>query len=77
MGLIGYIAATAYLILSFIALLSLKGFTWAIGATFTGVIVFFPIWAYFLLNYSNTLIWILFLICVVDAIIESRKGSNI
>jgi len=73
MGIIGYIAGAAYLILSFNALLTIKGFAWAIGTTITGVIAFFPIWAYFILDYSNTLIWILFLICIVDAIIESRK----
>ena len=73
MGIIGYIAAAAYLIVSFNALLTIKGFAWAIGATITGVIAFFPIWAYFILDYSNNLIWILFLICIVDAIVESKK----
>ena len=73
MGIIGYIAGAAYLILSFNALLTIKGFAWAIGATITGVIAFFPIWAYFILDYSNTLIWILFLVCVVDAIVGSRN----
>ena len=73
MGIIGYIAAAAYLILSFIALLSIKGFAWALGATFTGVIVIFPLWAYFLLDYSNSLIWILFFITIVDAILEGNK----
>tara|TARA_B100000965_G_scaffold90243_1_gene73396 strand:+ start:11620 stop:11847 length:228 start_codon:yes stop_codon:yes gene_type:complete len=73
MGIIGYIASAAYLILSFIALLTIKGIGWALGATFTGVIVFFPIWAYFLLDYSSSLIWILFFITIVDAMLEANK----
>ena len=73
MGVIGYTAGAVYLIVSFYALLTIKGFAWAIGATITGVIAFFPIWAYFILDYSNTLIWILFLVCVVDAIVGSRN----
>ena len=73
MGIIGYIAGAAYLILSFIALFSIKGTAWALGATFTGAIVIFPLWAYFLLDYSSSLIWILFFITIVDAILESKK----
>ena len=73
MGLLGYITGAAYLILSIIALGTIKGIGWAVGATVTGMIAFFPIWAYFLFDYSRTLIWILFFITIIDAVIESNK----
>lgn len=73
MGLLGYITGSAYLILSIIALGTIKGIGWAVGATVTGVIAFFPIWAYFMFDYSSTLIWILFFITIIDAVIESNK----
>ena len=73
MGILGYIAGAAYLSLSIIALGKMTGVAWAVGATVTGMIVFFPIWAYFLFDFSNSLIWILFFITIVDAVIESNK----
>tara|TARA_Y100000768_G_C23651762_1_gene528931 strand:- start:64 stop:291 length:228 start_codon:yes stop_codon:yes gene_type:complete len=75
MGVIGYIAGAIYLLLSFYALLSIKGMLWALLATFTGVIAFFPIWAYLFLDFSDTLIWILFFITIVDAVMSANKRS--
>ena len=56
MGVIGYIAAAIYLVLCFLAILNLKGILWALGATFTGAIAFFPIWGLIFWGYSNNII---------------------
>ena len=58
---------------AFLAILNLKGIIWALGATFTGVIAFFPIWGALFWGYNNTLIWIMFLITIVDAVIEGKR----
>tara|TARA_B100001287_G_C22373045_1_gene385188 strand:- start:229 stop:456 length:228 start_codon:yes stop_codon:yes gene_type:complete len=75
MGVIGYIAGSIYLLLSFYAILTIKGMLWALVATFTGAIAFFPIWAYFFLDFSDTLIWILFFITIVDAVMSASKKN--
>ena len=76
MGVIGYIAAAIYLVLCFLAILNLKGILWALGATFTGVIAFFPIWGLIFWGYSNNIIWIAFLVCIIDSVIEGNRRSK-
>ena len=73
MGIIGYIAGAIYLISSFIAILNLKGFVWAIVATVTGAIAIFPIWGALFWGFSSSFIWIMFFITIADAVIEGKK----
>ena len=76
MGIIGWIAASAYLILSLQALYALKGATWVL-VSLAGPIAFFPLWAAALFNFNDPVIWSLFLICVVDALRSKQKNETI
>ena len=67
----GIIAGFIYAILTFLVLIELKGVFFTFISIFIfPVFAFFPIWAYFLWGYSNSLIWSSFLTLLVGSIVS-------
>ena len=68
---ISIIAGFVYAILTFLVLIELKGvFFTIVSISIIPVFVLFPIWAYFLWGYSNSLIWSSFLTLIVGSIVN-------
>ena len=72
MGIIGWISAAVYLLLSLQALYPSKGRLRVIGSL-AGPIAFFPIWAAILFDFNDPIIWGTFFICLIDAFMTKNK----
>ena len=75
MSRFGYLVALLYLSYSGFALYSLKGITWLL-VSLLGPLAFFPIWAYFLLGYSEPGVWIMFIYLLLDSNLNFTKKKN-
>jgi len=77
LSIIASLAATAQGILTFIALVNLKGIGFTLGTIFAlPVFILFPIWSYFVWDLSYPIIFTCFVIFLL-ALIASSKIENL
>jgi hypothetical protein len=73
LSIIASLAATAQGILTFIALLNLKGIVFTLGSIFVlPVFVLFPIWSYFIWDLSYPVIFACFVIYILAQTASSK-----
>jgi len=72
LSLFGYLVSIIYLGYSGFVLYSLKGISWLL-VSLLGPLAFFPIWAYFLLGYSEPGVWIMFIYLIFDSFFTNEK----
>jgi len=72
LSLFGYLVSIIYLGYSGFVLYSLKGISWLL-VSLLGPLAFFPIWAYFLLGYSEPGVWIMFIYLIFDSFFPNEK----
>ena len=72
MGIVGWVSGAIYLLLSIQALYALKGGLWVL-VSLAGPIAFFPVWASLLFGFNDPIIWSLFIVCIIDALLAKRK----